>query len=133
MTDETTQEINDAAPEASAASAPHSVEASAAPDADAMRDQVRDALRTIFDPEIPVNIVELGLIYGIEVDADSVAHIEMTLTAPNCPAAQSLPAEVKAKVEALEPIKEADVKIVWEPAWDMTRMTEAARLQLGFM
>lgn len=102
-------------------------------DTDALAEKTREVLRTIYDPEIPVNIVELGLIYKVEVDPAAVAHIEMTLTAPNCPAAQSMPGEVKTKVEAIEQIKEADVKIVWEPPWDMTRMSEAARLQLGFM
>ena len=93
--------------------------------------QIVDQLSTVFDPEIPVNIYELGLIYDIIVDSNSVAMVQMTLTAPNCPAAVTLPAEVQGKVKAIEGITNAHVDLVWEPPWSKDRMTEAARLELG--
>jgi FeS assembly SUF system protein len=89
------------------------------------------ALSTVFDPEIPVNIYELGLIYDVAVDAAGVAGITMTLTAPGCPAAQSLPAEVGAKVRAVPGVTDAKVDVVWEPGWTKDRMSDAAKLQLG--
>jgi FeS assembly SUF system protein len=108
---------------------------------DLVRDPVRtieltppivDALSTVFDPEIPVNIYELGLIYDIVVDQAGNAGIRMTLTAPACPAAQSLPVEVRNKVAAVPGVTSARVEIVWEPPWTKDRMTETAKLQLGF-
>jgi FeS assembly SUF system protein len=90
-----------------------------------------DAIRTVFDPEIPVNIWELGLIYDVFVDAAGVAGIKMTLTAPGCPAAQSLPVEVAAKTRAVPGVTDARVDVVWEPPWDKDRMSDAAKLQLG--
>ncbi|MBI2222339.1 MAG: DUF59 domain-containing protein [Acidobacteria bacterium] len=90
-----------------------------------------DALKTVFDPEIPVNIHELGLIYDIVVDRDANAGIRMTLTAPACPAAQSLPVEVRNKVAAVPGVRSARVEIVWEPAWTKDRMSDTAKLQLG--
>jgi FeS assembly SUF system protein len=98
---------------------------------DELKPKIIDAIRTIFDPEIPVNIWELGLIYDIVVDAKGVAGIRMTLTAPGCPAAQSLPVEVAAKTKAVPGVTDATVDIVWEPAWSQDRMSDAARLQLG--
>ena len=98
---------------------------------DALKPKIIDAIRTVFDPEIPVNIWELGLIYGIFVDANGVAGIRMTLTAPGCPAAQSLPVEVAAKTKAVPGVTDAIVDIVWEPAWSKELMSDAARLQLG--
>ena len=92
---------------------------------------ILDAIRTVFDPEIPVNIVELGLIYDVVVDAEGVAGIRMTLTAPGCPAAQSLPVEVARKVKAVPGVTDARVDIVWDPAWTKDRMSDAAKLQLG--
>jgi FeS assembly SUF system protein len=97
----------------------------------AMQPQIVEALSTIFDPEIPVNIYELGLIYGIAVDSDDVIGVRMTLTAPGCPAAQSLPVEVVNKLKQLPGITDAHVDIVWDPPWDKDRMSDAARLQLG--
>ncbi len=94
--------------------------------------EVADALRTCFDPEIPVNIYELGLIYEIKVDPSGAVGIKMTLTSPNCPAAQSLPAEVQAKAKGVPGVTEATVDVVWEPPWDTSKMSEAAKLQLGF-
>ena len=98
---------------------------------EAMKPKIVDAIATVYDPEIPVNIFELGLIYDIVVDAQNVAGITMTLTAPGCPAAQSLPVEVAEKVKAIEGIADAKVDVVWEPAWTKDRMSEAAKLQLG--
>jgi FeS assembly SUF system protein len=92
---------------------------------------ILDAIRTVYDPEIPVNILELGLIYDVAVDAAGVAAIRMTLTAPGCPAAQSLPVEVAHKVKAVPGVADAKVDVVWEPAWTKDRMSEAAKLQLG--
>jgi FeS assembly SUF system protein len=96
-----------------------------------LRPQVLDALATVYDPEIPVNIKELGLIYDVLVDKDARVGIRMTLTAPACPAAQSLPVEVKQKAEAVPGVTSAKVEIVWDPPWDKDRMSEAAKLQLG--
>jgi FeS assembly SUF system protein len=89
------------------------------------------AISTVFDPEIPVNIYELGLIYDIIVDADGMAGVRMTLTAPGCPVAHTLPVEVADKVKAVEGVTDARVDIVWEPAWTKDRMSDAAKLQLG--
>jgi FeS assembly SUF system protein len=90
-----------------------------------------EAISTVYDPEIPVNIWELGLIYDIVVDAASVAGVRMTLTAPGCPAAQSLPVEVADKVKKVPGVADAKVEVVWEPGWTKDRMSEAAKLQLG--
>ena len=90
-----------------------------------------EVLDTVFDPEIPVNIRELGLIYDVLVDKNGRVGIRMTLTAPACPAAQSLPLEVQQKAAAVAGVTEAKVEIVWEPPWDKDRMSEAAKLQLG--
>ena len=96
-----------------------------------LKPKIVDKLVTVFDPEIPVNIYELGLIYDILVDAKGLAVIQMTLTAPGCPAAVTLPAEVQGKVKAIEGVTEARVDLVWEPPWDKDRMSDAAKLQLG--
>jgi len=96
-----------------------------------MQPQIVEVLSTIFDPEIPVNIYELGLIYEIAVDADHGVGVRMTLTAPGCPAAQSLPVEVVTKLKQLPGITDAHVDIVWDPPWDKDRMSDAAKLQLG--
>ena len=96
-----------------------------------LKPKIVDQLVTVFDPEIPVNIYELGLIYDIEVDASGLAVIQMTLTAPGCPAAITLPAEVQGKVKSIDGVSDACVDLVWEPPWDKDRMTDAAKLQLG--
>lgn len=88
-------------------------------------------LKTVYDPEIPVDIYELGLIYEIEVDADSVAHIVMTLTSPMCPVAETLPPEVEAKAREVEGVRDVQLELVWDPPWDMEMMSPAARLQLN--
>ena len=97
----------------------------------AVQDKVIEALRTCYDPEIPVNIYELGLIYEANVESSGEVNIRMTLTTPNCPAAASLPLEVEGKVRALPQVTGVKVDVVWEPPWDPSKMTEAARLQLG--
>lgn len=96
-------------------------------------DKVVDIMHTCYDPEIPVDIYELGLIYEVKVEETGRVNIKMTLTAPNCPAAQSLPAEVKYKAESVPGVTGADVEIVWEPPWDMSKMTDAAKLMLGMI
>jgi len=96
-----------------------------------LKPKIVDQLITVFDPEIPVNIYELGLIYDIGVDATGLAVIQMTLTAPGCPAAITLPAEVQGKVKSIDGVSDARVDLVWEPPWDKDRMTDAAKLQLG--
>jgi FeS assembly SUF system protein len=104
-------------------------------DAIQFQDKIIDeVLRKTYDPEIPVNIYELGLIYEVKVDpAESLVHVKMTLTAPGCPAAISLPGEVEDKIRRLNnpEIKDVKVEVVWEPPWDPSKMSEAARLQLG--
>ena len=97
----------------------------------ALKPSILDAVRTVFDPEIPVNILELGLIYDVVVDASGVAGIRMTLTAPGCPAAQSLPVEVARQVKAVAGVTDVKVDVVWDPPWTKDRMSEAAKLQLG--
>ena len=97
----------------------------------ALQDKVIEALRTCYDPEIPVNIHELGLIYEVKVESSGEVNIRMTLTTPNCPAAASLPLEVEGKVKVLPQVTAVKLEIVWEPPWDPSKMTEAARLQLG--
>jgi FeS assembly SUF system protein len=97
----------------------------------ALRDRIIAALRTCFDPEIPVNIYELGLIYGIDIDPDGRVVVRMTLTSPACPAAGSLPPEVEAKARAIPGVSAVKVEVVWDPPWDKDRMSEAARLELG--
>lgn len=93
--------------------------------------KVVEAISTVFDPEIPVNIYELGLIYTIEADAESRVKVEMTLTSPACPSAQQLPSEVRYKVKALEGVSDAFVEVVWEPAWTKDLMSEDAKIGLG--
>jgi FeS assembly SUF system protein len=95
--------------------------------------EVLEALRNCFDPEIPVNIYELGLIYEIKVEPTGAVAIRMTLTSPSCPAAQSLPGEVRERVKAIPGVTDVAVDVVWEPPWDPSRMSEAARLQLGML
>ncbi|MEE2750476.1 MAG: iron-sulfur cluster assembly protein [Myxococcota bacterium] len=98
-----------------------------------IHEDVIGAIKTVFDPEIPVNIYELGLIYEVAVRPGSVVTVRMTLTSPNCPAAQSLPEEVKQKSAAVEGVNEARVKVVWEPTWGPQLMSEAAQLELNLM
>lgn len=106
-------------------------EAAATPDE--LRDQVVEVLKTVFDPEIPVNIYDLGLIYTVDVNEARDVKVEMTLTSANCPAAQSMPAEVEYKTRSIEGIGEVTVDVVWDPPWTPEHMSEVARLELGMM
>ncbi len=98
---------------------------------DALRPALQAALKTVFDPEIPVDIWELGLIYDVFVTAEGTAAIRMTLTAPACPAAQILPGQVRDAAKGVEGIADAKVDVVWEPGWTKDRMSDVAKLQLG--
>lgn len=98
-----------------------------------LRERVVEALRQIHDPEIPVNIYDLGLIYGLDIDDMGRVEIRMTLTAPGCPVAQTFPALVEDAVESVQGVSRAHVELVWEPPWDKSRMNEAVRLQLGLI
>ena len=97
----------------------------------ALKPRVIDALATVFDPEIPVNIYELGLIYDVEIDAGGTVRVAMTLTSPACPSAQQLPGEVRQKVREVPGVTDVTVEVVWDPPWTMDRMSDAAKLQLG--
>lgn len=99
--------------------------------ADDLKNRVIEALKTCYDPEIPVNIYELGLIYELNVDDAGSVDIKMTLTAPACPVAGTLPGEVQKKVQAVKGVKNAKVELVWDPPWDRDRMSPAALIQLG--
>ena len=98
----------------------------------ALRDQVIEVLKGIYDPEIPVNIYELGLIYEVTVDDEANVHVLMTLTSPMCPVAESLPPEVEEKVAAVDGVASARVEVTWDPPWDPEMMSEAAKLELDF-
>lgn len=101
---------------------------------DSLEERAIAALKKIYDPEIPVNIYELGLIYTLDVDeAEGVVHVDMTLTAPGCPVAQTFPGEVEARLREVEGVEEVTVSLVWEPPWTQDRMTDAAKLQLGLL
>ena len=94
---------------------------------------VLSVIKTIYDPEIPVNIYDLGLIYSIDIDDDDNVTVEMTLTAPNCPVADSILAEVKDKVNFIQGVKSATVNLVFDPPWDQSMMSEEAKLELGYL
>ena len=96
-----------------------------------LKNKVIAEIKKIYDPEIPVNIYELGLIYDINVDKDNNVKIDMTLTSPNCPVAESLPNEVKHSVKEIKEVKDVDLNLVWEPPWDKSMMTESAKLELN--
>jgi FeS assembly SUF system protein len=96
-----------------------------------IKNKVIEAIKKIYDPEIPVNIYELGLIYKIEVDQKNKVTVDMTLTSPNCPAAESLPSQVKEDIMGLDGVSEVDLNLVWEPPWDKDKMSEAAKLELN--
>jgi len=96
-----------------------------------IKNRVIEAVKKIYDPEIPVNIYELGLIYKIEVDEKNKINIDMTLTSPNCPVAESLPKEVKENIKKVEGVSDVNLNLVWEPPWDKDKMSEAAKLELN--
>jgi FeS assembly SUF system protein len=95
--------------------------------------QVVEALKTVYDPEIPVNIYELGLIYGLDITADGTVHVRMTLTTPSCPVAGSLPGEVESVVQGIEGVNDCEVELVWDPPWTPENLSEAAKLELGLL
>jgi len=96
-----------------------------------IKSKVIEAVKKIYDPEIPVNIYELGLIYKIEVDEKNKVNVDMTLTSPNCPVAESLPNEVKENIKKVEGVSDVNLNLVWEPPWDKDKMSEAAKLELN--
>src|SRR5512139_2330684 len=98
-----------------------------------LKSRVVEALRTIYDPEIPVNIYDLGLIYGLEVNEAGEVHVRLTLTTPNCPVAEGFPDIVQNKLWLVDGVSDVTVELVWDPPWDRERMTEAARLQLNLL
>lgn len=102
-------------------------------DSEALKQKVIECLHTIYDPEIPVNIYEMGLIYEVEIMPINNVQIVMTLTAPSCPAAQSLPVEVDQKVRQIEGVNDVFVSVTWDPPWDKSMMSEAALLELGML
>jgi FeS assembly SUF system protein len=99
----------------------------------ALHEAVVNALKEIYDPEIPVNIYELGLIYGVDITAEGSVAITMTLTTPHCPVAESMPGEVELRVSAVPGVRDCEVNLVWDPPWDMGKMTDEARLELGML
>jgi len=98
-----------------------------------LEQEIIQALKTCYDPEIPVDIWELGLVYEIKIDDEGNTYVKMTLTSPNCPVAESLPPEVKEKVKSVKGVKDVYLDLVWEPAWNMQMMSEEAKLELGFL
>ena len=121
-------------PEPAPAAAPTTepAPAAAATPATGLEPQVIEVLKTVYDPEIPVDIYELGLIYAIEIREDATAHIKMTLTSPMCPVAEILPQEVEEKVRSVEGIEDVTMELVWDPPWNPDMMSEAAKLTLNF-
>ena len=119
----------DAAPAAVSSGA----SASGVPTEVALEEQVIDQLKTIYDPEIPVNIYELGLIYAVDVTEEGKVDVTMTLTTPMCPVAESMPGDVEAKIREIDGVSDVTVDLVWEPPWDMSKLTEAAKLELGML
>jgi FeS assembly SUF system protein len=107
--------------------------APAAADSEALREKIVDVLRSIYDPEIPVNIYEIGLIYSVDIDPASAVNIRMTLTSPACPAAGTLPGEVEDKARRVEGVTDVKVDLVWDPTWTPAMMSETAKLQLGML
>jgi FeS assembly SUF system protein len=102
-------------------------------DTDVLRDKVIGIIKSIYDPEIPVNIYDLGLIYRVDILPINNVQITMTLTAPSCPAAQSLPVEVDQKLRAIEGVNDVHVQVTWDPPWDKSMMSEEAQLELGWL
>ncbi len=96
-----------------------------------LKDKVIAEIKKIYDPEIPVNIYELGLIYDVTVDENNKVYVKMTLTTPNCPVAESLPNEVKNSIKEIKEVKNVDLDLVWDPPWDKSMMSEAAKLELN--
>jgi len=135
MSDETTMSsahepgANDADAASSAGKSPGAA-STGEPD---VRDRIIEQLRTVYDPEIPVNIYEMGLIYEVDVDSSGAAKIVMTLTTPMCPAAEELPPEVESKARGVEGVRSVQLDLVWDPPWTPEMMSEAAKLELGML
>ena len=102
------------------------------PEVDALKDAIVAAIRTCYDPEIPVNIYDMGLVYGVDVLEGNAVQVTMTLTSPMCPVAESLPLEVEDRVRSVDGVSGCSINLVWEPPWTPDRMSEEARLELGF-
>ncbi len=102
-------------------------------DTDYIKQQVINAIQTVYDPEIPVNIWELGLIYDVSVNDKAEVHVQMTLTAPACPVAGTLPGEVEQRIKMVKEVRDASVELVWDPPWTQDRMSEEAQLELGIL
>jgi len=102
-------------------------------DSEALRERIVETLRSIYDPEIPVNIYEIGLIYSVDIDPANAVNIQMTLTSPACPAAGTLPGEVEDKTRRVEGVTDVKVDLVWDPTWTPALMSETAKLQLGML
>lgn len=111
----------------------HAAPPTASHDSASVRARVIEALKGVYDPEIPVNIYDLGLIYHLDIDPNGNVVIQMTLTAPGCPVAQTFPGTVECAVECVDGVQDARVELVWEPPWTRDRMSEAAKLQLGML
>jgi FeS assembly SUF system protein len=134
MTDDVTQ----TAPTAATDEEERKIPSTAPPSAPVIGDnpilaQVVEALKNVFDPEIPVNIYELGLIYGLDITPDGNVHVRMTLTTPSCPVAGSLPGEVESVVRGVDGVNDCDVELVWDPPWTPENLSEAAKLELGLL
>ncbi len=131
MTDDTSN--GEPKSEAGGNAKPEILSGSAIPEGEIARltDGIVAALKTVYDPEIPVDIYELGLIYKIDIEDDRSVRVDMTLTTPNCPSAQELPQMVESAVMSVQGISKADVSVVWDPPWDQSRMTDEARLALN--
>jgi FeS assembly SUF system protein len=102
-------------------------------DKNKIEQEVIEELKTIYDPEIPVNIFDLGMIYEINVDDDGIVYVKMTLTAPNCPVAETLPMQVKERIMALPSLRGVSLELVWDPPWNIDMMSDEAKLLLGYM
>jgi FeS assembly SUF system protein len=138
--DDATEQRNDAPPVAQTETPPHHGTADAgafSPSTPAgaavLRDNVITALRTIYDPEIPVNIYDLGLIYALDIDGEGRVHLQMTLTTPGCPVAATFPQTVEQRIYEVPGVEEVRVELVWDPPWTMDRLSEETKLQLGLL
>ncbi len=129
MTENTDPNVATAPPSTEPATPPAAADAAADP----VMECVIEALKGVFDPEIPVNIYELGLIYGLDKSPEGVVHVTMTLTTPNCPVAGSLPGEVEQVVRDVEGVHDCEVELVWDPPWTPEKLSEAAKLELGLI
>ncbi len=111
----------------------HAAEKARLAEVQALGEKIIEQLKTVYDPEIPTNIYDMGLIYRVDVEDDNTVKIEMTLTSPHCPVAETLPPEVERKVETVEGVKACEVQVVWDPPWNPSMMTEEAQLELGMI